>query len=176
MSSSVNSAKFECSLQATVSSGSGAKYAMSKTFENNLLSGGTFIFDRVFALNDYSLTTAAGNLDIDLYDLGALDVGAGAGSDNLGLSHANARIVAFCIENTTLASGGTLRVDNNGATNPWTGIFGSTRVLDLPQGAFVCAYLGENGKTVTDASDHILRLSAQTADCTVNLRVFSKQS
>ncbi len=139
-------------------------------------SAGAFLFDRMLELSNYSLTTAAGNLDIDLYDLGTLDVGAGAGDDNLGLAHANARIIAIGLRNQSITSGGTLRIDNTGATNPWIGIHPAASVYDMAQGAFMVHYLGENGKTVTDASDHILRLSAQTADCKIDLVFYSKQS
>lgn len=171
------SVTWESPKRISASSTTGAKLSFANTFSATLKdSEGAFLFDRVFALSDYSLTTAAGNFDLDLYDLASLDIGAGAGRDNLGQAHANARIVAMAVRNQVVASGGTLRIDNNGATGPWKGIFGATRVLDLAQGAYFTTYLGESGKTVTDSSDHIMRLSAQTSNCTIDVVFLSKQS
>lgn len=177
MSVSVKSASIEIEAKTTIASGTGAKHPLHQKFIETLKnSSSAWTFDRLLAVEQYSLTTAAGNLDIDLFDLGALDVGAGVGRDNLGLSHANARVLAILLHNRAIDSGGTLRVDNNSATNPWVGLFGSTRVFDLPQGGMVFGSFGENGKTVTDASDHILRLSAQTNDCELDLYVWSAQT
>lgn len=178
MAVTVNAATFQSQLGGIVSSGTGAKHQLGQAWSVDMQdSSDDFIFDRMFALTDYSLTTGAGNLDIDLYDLGALDVGAGAGEDNLGLTHANARILAFGIRNQEVSGGGTLRIDQNGAgAAAWTGFFDGSTVLDLAQGGQILAYLGENGKTVTDATDHLLRLSAQTNNCTIDFIFYSKQS
>ena len=178
MAVTVNGATFSTKLGATVLSGTGADFSFSEAFSHTLKdSSGNFLFDRVFALLDYSLTVAAGNLNVDLYDLGTLNVGAGAGQDNLGLAHANARIVAICIRNQVATSGGTLRIDQAGVGGAaWEGLFHGSTSLDLAQGAFIQAYLGESGKTVTDSTDHILRFAAQSATCTMDLIFFSKQT
>jgi len=177
MAVSVTRGNFDLTLSAFISSGTGARHAYAQTFENDLKnSSGDFIFDRVFAMEAYSLTTAAGNLDIDLYDIGsAIDLGAGSGEDNLGLTHANAKIHLICIRNRVITSGGTLRIDNT-VTNAWTGVLPATATLDLPQGGMLVAQFGDTGETVTDASDHMLRLSAQTADCEIDVIFFSSQS
>ena len=174
----VQSAEWKSTIAASVSSATGARHSFYAAFSHTLKSGaGAYLFDRVFSLSDYSLTVAAGNLDIDLYDLGSLDLGAGAGRDNLGLSHANARIIAFAIRHQEDGNSGSLRIDNNGVSSTaWEGIFHSSTVLDLAEGAFITAYLGESGKTVTDTTDHILRLSAQTGTCIIDVAFFSAQS
>lgn len=178
MAVTVSAATFSQSVAGTINSGTGASHKLSKTMSHTLKdSAGAYLFDRIFALENYSLTTGAGNLDIDLYDLGTLDLGAGAGQDNLGLTHANARTIAFGIQNQVVSGGGTLRIDQSGAsTTAWTGFFHGSTVLDLAQGAFISSYLGESGKTITDTTDHILRLSAQTNNCTIDVIFFTKQS
>lgn len=178
MAVTVNSATFSSKLGGTILSGTGASHTFTETFSHTLKdSNGDYLFDRILVLSDYELTVAAGNLDIDLYDLGTLNVGAGAGQDNLGLSHANARIIAIGVRNQVITSGGTLRIDNNGVGGAqWNGIFHDSTVLDLAQGAFFCFYLGESGKTVTDSTSHILRMSAQSATVNLDLIFYSKQT
>jgi hypothetical protein len=177
MAVTVTRGQFELTLSAFISSGTGARHAYAQTFENDLKnSSGNFIFDRVFAMEAYSLTTAAGNLDIDLYDIGsAIDLGAGAGEDNLGLTHANAKIHMLAIRNKEISGGGTLRIDN-GVTNAWTGILPASATLDLPVGGMLVTQFGDAGAAVTDASSHMLRLSAQSADCEIDVVFFSSQS
>lgn len=176
MAVSVTRASAGLSVSSQVASGTGAVYSFSKSFENDLKdSSGNFIFDRVFALDDYDLTVASGNLDIDLFDLGSIDLGAGAGEDALGLSHANAKIHLLAIQNKDVTNGGTLRIDN-AVTNAWTGILPASATLDIPKGGFLVVQFGDDGSTITDASNHMLRLSAQTTDCQINFAFFSSQS
>ncbi len=178
MAVSITRSNFNCVTDVVISSTTGVRYVCNELWSHDMKdSSGNYLMDRVFGLTDYSLTTGAGNLDIDLYDLGTLDAfGTGAGEDNLGLSHANAKIYAMAVRNQEVSGGGTLRIDNNGATNPWTGIFGSTRVMDLAQGAYFQIFLGESGIAVTDASSHIMRVSAQTNNCTIDIIFYSSQS
>lgn len=161
----------------SLSSTTGVRQTVNEKWTGTLLSGSTYVVDRVFGLTDYSLTTAAGNLDVDLYDLGTANFfTTGTGEDNLGLTHANAKIYSMSIRNQEVSGGGTLRIDNNGATNPWTGIFGSTRVFDMAQGAWFQHYFGTGGIAVTDASSHVMRLSAQTGNCTIDVIFYASQS
>ena len=176
MAVTVNRGAAACSVSSNIASGTGATHLYSKSFENDLKnSSGDFIFDRSFALEDYSLTVASGNLDIDLYDLGSIDLGAGAGEDALGLTHANAKIHLLAIQNKEIAGGGTLRIDG-GVTGHWTGILPASATLDIPQGGFLVVQFGDTGSTVTDATNHMLRLSAQTTDCEINFVFFSSQT
>ena len=176
MAVTVNRGAAACSVSSNIASGTGATHLYSKSFENDLKnSSGAFIFDRSFALEDYSLTVASGNLDIDLYDLGSIDLGAGAGEDALGLTHANAKIHLVAIQNKEITGGGTLRIDG-GVTGHWTGILPASATLDIPQGGFLVVQFGDTGSTVTDATNHMLRLSAQTTDCEINFVFFSSQT
>ena len=173
----VTNGQLEARINSTIVN-AGASHPVNSIFKADLKnSSDAFIYDRVLEINDYSLTVAAGALDIDLYDLGTLDVGAGAGRDNLGLDHANARVLAIMIRHQEDGNGGALRIDQSGAgASAWTGLFPSSTQLDLDEGAFVFAYLGESGKTVTDTTDNFLRLVAQTATCVFDLVVFTKQT
>jgi hypothetical protein len=175
MAVNVNLGSASFNIGTEIASGTGAVFLLSKSFVNDLSIAGSFNFDRVFALQDYSLTVAAGNLDVDLYDLGSIDLGAGAGRDALGLTHANAKIHLLAIENKSIPSGGTLRIDNSVA-NAWTGLLPAAGTLDIPQGGFTVVQFGDTGSAVTDASNHMLRLSAQTTDCEINLIFLSSQS
>lgn len=176
MAVTINRGAAACSVSSNIASGTGATHLYSKSFENDLKnSSGDFIFDRSFALEDYSLTVASGNLDIDLYDLGSIDLGAGAGEDALGLTHANAKIHLLAIQNKEITGGGTLRIDG-GVTGHWTGILPASATLDIPQGGFLVVQFGDAGSTVTDATNHMLRLSAQTTDCEINFVFFSSQT
>ena len=176
MAVTVNRGAAACSVSSNIASGTGATHLYSKSFENDLKdSSGNFIFDRSFALEDYSLTVASGNLDIDLYDLGSIDLGAGAGEDALGLTHANAKVHLVAIQNKEITGGGTLRIDG-GVTGHWTGILPASATLDIPQGGFLVVQFGDIGSTVTDTTNHMLRLSAQTTDCEINFVFFSSQT
>lgn len=124
----------------------------------------------VIELKDYVLTTAAGALDIDLYDLGTLDVGAGAGRDNLGNTWAQAKVLSVFIENTAASLTGVLTIDQNAVTaTAWGGLFGTTAVTALPASAQVNAFMGAAGSSITDVTDHVIRLVASTATVTLNL-------
>lgn len=176
MAVTINRGAAACSVSSNIASGTGATHLYSKSFENDLKdSSGDFIFDRSFALEDYSLTVASGNLDIDLYDLGSIDLGAGAGEDALGLTHANAKIHLVAIQNKEITGGGTLRIDG-AVTGHWTGILPASATLDIPQGGFLVVQFGDTGSTVTDTTNHMLRLSAQTTDCEINFVFFSSQT
>lgn len=178
MANTIHSGSLEAILAGGIESSAGAIFSLAQQWTDDLKdSAGDYLFDRIWALTDYSLTVAAGNLDIDLYDLASIDLGAGAGKDNLGQSHANARVIAIAIRNQEITSGGTLRIDQVGAgTTAWSGFGHADIQLDLAQGAFQKHYLGESGATVTDVTDHILRLNAQTATCTIDVVFFSAQT
>ncbi len=172
MAVTVNRSRLAFNIGCKLTNSSGAVFDFSKSAGTSLRNtDGTFAFDRLWALEDYSLTTAAGNLDIDLYDLGNIDVGAGAGDDNLGLAHANSAIHAIMIENDS-SSAGDLRVDTN-VTGAWTGLLPASTTLDLDAGSFLHCVFGTTGKAVADTTNHILRLSAVGGTCTINVVFFS---
>lgn len=163
--------EFRATVGVSSTGSTGASHSSGGTFTKDYRSSGVYVITNVLELSDYSLTVAAGNLDIDLYDLGTLDIGAGAGRDNLGNTWAQSKVHSVFIENEA-TSVGTLRIDQAGlTTTAWTGLFGGNTVLDLPAGSCVSAYLGDTGATVTDVTNHLLRLSAQTDTCTISVHI-----
>jgi hypothetical protein len=106
-------------------------------------------------------------LTVDVYDLGTLDVGAGAGDDNLGETHANTAVNSIIIQNDG-DSAGTLRI-NQTVANSWSGLLGGSNQIDLPAGGFFALSYGATGSAVTDASSHLIQLDAVSGDVTATL-------
>jgi hypothetical protein len=173
MAVTIDRSRLAFNIGCKLTNSSGSVFDFSKSTGTSLRNtNGTFAFDRVFALEDYSLTVAAGNLDVDLYDLGSnIDVGCGPGDDNLGLSHANSAIHAILIENAS-SSAGDLRIDTN-VSGAWTGLLPASTTLDLDAGSFLHCVFGTTGKAVTDVSNHLLRLAAIGDTCSINVVFFA---
>lgn len=170
----VTAAEFRVSSRITASNAAGAGININKAFLDDSKNGaGTIVPNRVFLLDKEAITSGS-SLTIDLYDLGSLDLGAGAGDDNLGETHANSFINSVMIQSDA-ASAGTLRI-NQSVTNAWTGITGgSATSIDLPAGGFYAISYGSDGYAVTDASDHILQIDAVTGDVTATVVFVSNQ-
>ena len=159
----VTRAEFSVSARIAASNAAAAGITINKSFsEDNKDSSAAIVPDRAFLLNKETITSGT-SLTIDLYDLGTLDIGAGAGDDNLGESHANSYINAIIIENDS-DSAGTLRI-NQTVANSWSGLTGGSTSIDLPAGGFFAISYGSGGSAVTDASSHILQLDAISDDC-----------
>lgn len=117
-------------------------------------------FNRAWWDFDRTLTSGSSE-DLDLYDLGSLDIGAGAGKDALGQSMTFEEIVVLCIAQT----GGTGRLELN-ATDPanklaWTPSLTVANGGALRIGACLCM-VNKNTEAfpVTDASSHQIRIGA----------------
>lgn len=117
--------------------------------------------DKIIKAAGQTLTSTT--TDIDMYDLGSLNVGAGAGRDNLGQAVALAEVVAvlFYIHTT---STGTFIIGNNGTAAAWNSPFNGSDTASIGPfraGSIVMlATRSATGFTVTDASNHLLRLEA----------------
>lgn len=103
--------------------------------------------------------------ELDLYDLGSVDIGAGAGKDPLGGSLALAEIVALLVvcesgtaDATTLTIGGA--TDSTG--NEFNSIFGddSDLVKIKRNGFFFIASPGDPAYAVADTTNHVLKIAA----------------
>jgi len=163
----VTAADFSVSARITASNSAGAGITVTKAFlENNKNSSDVMTPNRVFFLEKEAITSG-NSLSIDLYDLGTLDLGVGAGDDNLGESQANSAINSIIIQSDA-ASAGTLRI-NQTVTNAWTGLTGGSTSVDLPAGGFFAVSYGSTGDSVTDASDNMLQLDAVSGDCTATV-------
>ena len=125
----------------------------------------------VFSLLNYDLLLADGNLDIDLFDLGTLDIGAGPGRDNLGNLWAQTKVLSITISNPASDLTGSVLIDQTAlGSTAWTGLIG-TSTLNLETGSWVQFNYGPAGRPITDVTDHMLRIAAVTADCVLNLHI-----
>lgn len=122
--------------------------------------------------------TSGNDEDIDLYDFGALDIGAGAGLDPLGQALTLADVVILLVVNRDTSTG-TLLVGAEGSGAAWNSPFNGDdeAALALPPGGF--ALLGAPGATafpVADTSNHLLTLAASGGDCTYDIYIIGRDS
>jgi hypothetical protein len=120
--------------------------------------------------------------DIDFYDLGAIDVGAGAGLDALGQAMAMLEIVTIIIVQT----GGTGRLQIN-ATDPsnklaWMPTLtvangGALRPPTTENARYSCFMMHmphSDALPVTDASSHMVRFGASGGDVTYAIHLLAR--
>lgn len=119
--------------------------------------------------------TAGASEDLDLYDLGTVDIGAGAGKDALGQALIFEEIVLLCITQT----GGTGRLEIN-ATDPTNKLAWVPTLTVANGGALrIGATLSMVNKhteafPVTDASSHQIRLGANGGAVTYEIYVLGR--
>lgn len=160
----ITKAEFSISASVTAANAANAGITVGSTFSNdNKNTSDVIVPDKVLSIQDEVITSGT-SLTVDLFDLGTLDVGVGAGRDNLGETHANSSINSIMISND-VDSAGTLRIDQTVA-NSWDGVTGGSTSIDIPAGGFFSISYGYGGKAVTDATNHILTLTAVSGDCT----------
>lgn len=135
-------------------------------------SSSNFLFDRVFFDENASLLDTT-SINFDMYDLGTYNVGNGAGRDNVGLTHANAKIIYLFIRNRSTSTGN-LEV-NTSQTNGWTNLFGGSSTKTLAPGASM-REVHPAGIAVTDAANHILQLAAASGDLSFDFEFLSNQT
>ena len=159
-------AKVEFTLKASNALGANGDAVASKRklIEIELLSGTTLgKCDRIWF--DEGRSLSVGTEDLDLYDLGSEDMGAGAGNDPLGQTLTFAEIVALIVVNDD--ADGTLKLGGKGDTTAWNSLFGGDddAVLVVPPlTAVVIICRSDPGFAVADSSNHILQVEAATAD------------
>ena len=133
------------------------------------LANGTSIDEasRIWQTRDRTLASAA-DLAIDVFDGGALDIGAGSGLDQLGQAITLTGAKAIVVYNQVLASGGVLTVGNETSAAAWSTPFNGSDVaaVTIPQGGvFVLTAPTAAGFAITDTSDHLLNFNAAGGDC-----------
>jgi hypothetical protein len=145
--------------------------AVSNTFKPSLSNGiGENQANRVW---DYRASLVSGaSLTIDVYDLGSLDAGAGAGKDLLGLSVQFSNIAAILIQNVSVDDNtsdsdvpGLLEIQPD-SSNGWTPIGTHTAANGgalEPGGVLLKVQTDSAGFTVTDAVSHQLKLTANSS-------------
>lgn len=130
-------------------------------------------FNRGWQSKNRALLAAASE-NIDLYDLGSLDLGAGAGEDSLGLTIAATGLVALCVENLS-TSAGNLIVGGLGATTAWNDAFNADddAAIKLPPNSGVLLWaVGATAWAIADVSNHLLKIAASGGNCSYNICVF----
>ena len=109
-------------------------------------------------------TLSSTTTTIDMYDLGSLNVGAGAGRDNLGQTVALAEVVCLLIYVHVTGTTGTLIVGGEGTAAAWNSPFNGSDTAKIGpfQAGSICmlATRHATGFTVTDTSNHLLQLEA----------------
>lgn len=143
--------------------------ALSATLANGTGSGQA---DR--AWSEYSRSLADGsNEDLDLYDLGTRDVGAGAGLDPLGQSWQVSEIVGIIIYN---AGPGDLTV-TPASSGGWTPLLGSGGTHTVSAGGFLYAYNpADPAFAVTDSSSHQLNFASANGASVYDVHLVARSS
>lgn len=113
--------------------------------------------------SDQSRTlSASATENVDVYDLGTIDIGAGAGLDALGQAVANAEVVGVVVK-VDSSSGGTLLIGGEGSGAAWNSIFNGSDTATLgPIGAggFVVLYNPvDPAFAVADTTNHLLKFA-----------------
>jgi hypothetical protein len=120
--------------------------------------------------------TATENLD--LYDLGTFDCGAGAGLDPLGLSWSAEEVVALQVSNSSTSTG-SLLVGGEGSAAAWSAPFNNdddAKIL-LPPGASVQLLLAAaTAYDITDATNHLLKFEATGGALTYTVRLLARET
>ncbi len=122
--------------------------------------------------------TSGNNEDIDLYDFGTLDIGAGAGLSPLGQAQTWAELVAILVRNTA-ASAGDLHVGGNGTAAAFNSFFNaddSAVVVVNPGGMFMLFAPDDPAYAITDTSNHLLRMAASGGNVTYDLYLMGRSA
>ncbi len=154
-----------------------AQLGITKTLQ--LVTGtGAGQADRVWQSRLRALTSGA-NEDIDLYDLGSLDIsGAGAGRDAVGQLQTLAEIVGLMVINES-TSAGSLLVGGNGGTATWNSLMNASdsAKLILPPDSFICiGARNDPAWAVADSTNHLLRFEASGGNVTYSLFVIGRSA
>lgn len=116
--------------------------------------------------------------DIDLFDFGSLNIGAGAGVDALGQALSLADIVFMLVVNRSTSTGNLL-VGGEGSTAAWNSLFNADdeAKIVLPPGAWFAACSPSNTAwAVADSSNHLLTLGAPAGAVTYDIYLLGRDS
>lgn len=138
--------------------------------------------DRVWHAKARALVS--GNSEnLDLYDLAAFDIGAGAGKDALGQAWTNAEVCGLIVENV-LTSAGNLYIGGEGSSASFQSIFHVSGTASdtagfgpLPPGGCIAFITPKNPAwPVVDAANHLLKFAAVGGNVTYNVCVLGRSS
>ena len=138
------------------------------------LTTGTGVNEADRAWSEYARTLVTStNEDLDLYDLGTRDIGAGAGNDALGQTWIAAEIVGLLVTNV---GPGTLTLTASGS-NGWTPLLGATGTHGIAAGGVFQIYNPTDPAfAVTDASNHKLNFAASGGNCVYDVHIIARSA
>jgi hypothetical protein len=172
----------QATLQQSIDAGnftfSGAQ-GFTKSPATTLTTGtGANAADRIWSDMDRALSSG-GTEDIDLYDLAAFDIGAGAGKDAAGQSWALVEVVCLMVYNAS-TSAGNLNVGGKSATTAFNSIFKSAdddaALIIHPGGWFQIFSPADPAYAVADVSNHLLKIEAPSGAVTYGVVVIGRSA
>jgi|TARA_R110000787_G_scaffold49997_1_gene119505 hypothetical protein len=146
---------------------SGAEDSFGEAIVNSFSSGTAANKAQRFWEDQRALTASQAE-DIDVFDFGSIDIGAGAGLDTLGQALALTGIKALLVQNLS-TSAGAVHVGNKNATTAWNSMFNAddTGQITLAPGAsFLYVDPSAAGLAVADTSNHLLTFTDAGSGCT----------
>ena len=121
--------------------------------------------------SEYNRALASGaNEDLDVFDLGARDIGAGAGLDSLGQAWQIAEISTIMIRNQ---GPGNLTIDGT-ISNGWSDI-GAPAAL-APGGILVLHNPIDGSMPVVDSTKHLINFAAAGGICTYDVHIAARSA
>lgn len=159
---------------------SGAQSITWKHGDTTALSSGTGAnkADMIYLFPGRTLTS--GNSEnIDLYDLGSLDVGAGAGKDGAGLAWVAAKLTGIVIVNDP-ASEGNLLIGGEGSGAAFNSIFNGDDEAVFgplaPGDPFFALNRSASAWAIADTTNHLLKIAASGGDATYDLLLMARSA
>lgn len=121
--------------------------------------------------------SSGGSESLDMYDLGSLDIGAGAGKDCLGQAVANAECVALLVVHES--GTGDLLVGGEGSGAAWNSPFGAsdTAKITLKPGGWVLFFApADPAYVITDSTNHLLKFEASGGAVTYGVYALTRSA
>jgi hypothetical protein len=170
---------FTSVLENLLSDGSTDVEVTQNISTNTTLTSGTTSgkADRIWISKGRTLASGASET-IDVYDLGSIDIGAGAGKDALGQSWALAEAVGLIVLSAS-TSVGTLAIGGEGSTATWASIFGASDTAYTtigPGGALVLYRPDDPAYAVADATNHLLKMAASGGAVTYSIAIIGRSA
>lgn len=123
--------------------------------------------------------TSGGSEDLDVYDLGSLDIsGAGAGRDALGQLWTVAEIAGVLVYNRP-TSAGSLLVGGKGTAAAWSTWLNNNDDAEVtlpPSGILLFASTNDPAWAVTDSSSHLLTMLASGGAVTYDIYLLGRSA
>lgn len=122
--------------------------------------------------------SGAATEDLDLFDLAAFNIGAGAGKDALGQTWVGAELVAMIVT-VDAASVGNLEVGGKGTTAAWNSLFAAdddAKITLFPGGSFMVFAPADPAYAIADTSNHLLTFTANGGAVTYSVAMLCRNA